>query len=162
MNDLVRVVLIGVGATVLTDLWGLARRPLLGVPAPDYAMVGRWIGLMGRGQFRHASIAKARPVPGELALGWAFHYLTGLVFAAVVPVMSGKQWLDEPTPGAALAVGIGTVIAPFFLMQPALGAGIASCLAPNPARARLHSLLTHAIFGLGLYLSALAVRFIQA
>lgn len=43
---------------------------------------------------------------------------------------------------------------PFLLMQPALGLGIAAAKTANPARARLHSLITHAIFGLGLYLTA--------
>lgn len=41
--------------------------------------------------------------------------------------------------------------APFLLMQPGMGAGIAASRTPRPTIARLHSLLTHAIFGLGLY-----------
>jgi len=58
--------------------------------------------------------------------------------------------------GPALAVGIGTVAAPFFLMQPGMGAGIAASRTPRPNAARLQSLLTHAVFGLGLYVSAWA------
>jgi hypothetical protein len=41
-----------------------------------------------------------------------------------------------------------------------MGLGIAARRAPNPAMARLHSLVTHAVFGLGLYLTALAGVFI--
>jgi len=33
-----------------------------------------------------------------------------------------------------------------------MGAGIAACRMPDPNTARLQSLLTHAIFGIGLYL----------
>ncbi|WP_264346966.1 DUF2938 domain-containing protein [Rheinheimera sp. MM224] len=40
-------------------------------------------------------------------------------------------------------------------MQPALGSGIAASKTPSPAKARLKSLLTHSVFGLGLYLSGL-------
>jgi Protein of unknown function (DUF2938) len=36
-------------------------------------------------------------------------------------------------------------------MQPGMGAGIAASRTPRPAVARLHSLVTHGIFGLGLY-----------
>jgi nitrous oxidase accessory protein NosD len=41
-------------------------------------------------------------------------------------------------------------------MQPGMGAGIAASRTPKPAVARINSLLTHATFGLGLYLAALA------
>ncbi|MGL4962857.1 MAG: DUF2938 family protein [Inquilinus sp.] len=40
------------------------------------------------------------------------------------------------------------------LMQPALGVGIAASKTPNLTAARLRSLMTHAAFGLGLYLAA--------
>lgn len=158
MNDLLRVVLMGAGATVLLDLWGLLRRPLVGWPVPDYRQLGRWVGLMGRGRFWHVSIAQAPPVPGERAIGWLTHYVTGVIFAAMVPAVAGSQWLRDPTPGAALAVGIGSIAAPFLLMQPAMGAGIAASRMPDPPRARLQSLLTHAVFGIGLYVSALALQ----
>jgi hypothetical protein len=61
-----------------------------------------------------------------------------------------------------LAVGIGTVAAPFLLMQPGMGAGLAARRSPRPAAARLHSLVTHAVFGLGLYASAIATRALGA
>ena len=53
-------------------------------------------------------------------------------------------------------MGIGTVVAPFLLMQPCMGAGIAASRTPYPASVRLHSLITHGVFGLGLYLSGWA------
>lgn len=54
----------------------------------------------------------------------------------------------------ALIIGIVTVAAPFFIMQPAMGAGFASSKAEKPNVARARSLAAHAAFGLGLYLSA--------
>jgi hypothetical protein len=47
-----------------------------------------------------------------------------------------------------------TVAAPFFILQPALGLGIAASRTPSPARARLRSLISHLVFGFGLYLAA--------
>ena len=43
MACLTCVLIIGIGATAVMDLWGVVRRPLLGIPAPNYALVGRWI-----------------------------------------------------------------------------------------------------------------------
>jgi hypothetical protein len=55
-----------------------------------------------------------------------------------------------------LIVGVLTVAFPFFLMQPGMGAGVAASKTPNPGRARLRSLVTHAVFGAGMYVAALA------
>jgi hypothetical protein len=148
---------LGVGATAFLDLWTLARRCLFGITALDYALVGRWVGHMARGRFRHAPIQASPPVPGEGVIGWAMHYLSGIGFAALLLAGWGIQWLDRPTPGPALIVGLGSVALPFLVMQPALGFGIAAAHTPDPAKARLRSLLTHAVFGAGLYLAGLVV-----
>jgi hypothetical protein len=148
-------ILIGAGATVVMDLWALLRTRVLGAPASSFAMVGRWIGHMPQGRFVHDSIAKAPPVRGELALGWAAHYAIGIGFAALLLAIFGLEWARQPTPLPALAVGLVTVVAPLFVMQPGMGMGIAASRTPNPNAARLRSLVTHAVFGVGLYVSAL-------
>lgn len=155
MNTLLLTLATGVGATAVMDGWALARRSLFGVAAPNYPLVGRWIGHMRYGRLRHDAIAAAAPVAGEGAIGWAAHYLIGIAFAALLVGLWGEQWLRQPTLGPALAVGIGTVAAPFLLMQPGMGAGIAASRTPRPGAARLHSLANHGVFGLGLYISAL-------
>jgi hypothetical protein len=38
--------------------------------------------------------------------------------------------------------------------------GVASSRTPRPAQARLKSLMTHSVFGVGLYLSALCVSYV--
>lgn len=55
-------VLIGAGATVVMDIWAAARKRLLGIPPLNYALVGRWLGHLTRGRFRHAPIAASPPV----------------------------------------------------------------------------------------------------
>jgi uncharacterized membrane protein YagU involved in acid resistance len=110
------------------------------------------------GTFIHASITAARKKPLECTIGWIAHYTIGVVLAvAFVGLMSG-DWLAQPTLMPALLYGIGTVVFPFFLMQPSLGLGIAASRTPQPAQARLKSLLTHIVYGVGLYVCALAVR----
>ena len=46
--------------------------------------------------------------------------------------------------------------APLLILQPALGAGFFSSKTPAPVFNSLKSLVTHVVYGLGLYLSALA------
>ena len=148
---LTHAVAIGAGATFLMDVWGLIAARLFGFPQADYGSVGRWIGHMSNGRFFHDRIVRSPPISGERILGWAAHYLVGILFAGVLLIAAGGDWLRQPTLAPALAVGILTVTAPFLLMQPGMGAGIASARTPNPTMARVRSLLTHTIFGFGLY-----------
>ena len=148
---------IGAGATLATDLWAIVRGRLLGVPAPDWGLVGRWLGHMARGRFRHERIATAAPVRGERMIGWTAHYLIGIAFAGVLLAICGLAWARQPTLGPALALGIAAVAAPFLLMQPGMGAGLASRLTRSPWAARARSLIMHAVFSCGLYVSAWAI-----
>lgn len=162
MDYLICTLTIGIGATAVMDLWGIARKPLFGIAAPDYGLVGRWLAHMMHGRFRHDSIKAAPPVHGERLLGWTAHYLIGIAFAAVLIAIWGLEWAQHPRIIPALIVGIGSVAAPFLLMQPGMGAGIAASRTPHPAAARLQSLITHAVFGLGLYAAGWAARFLCA
>jgi hypothetical protein len=71
-----------------------------------------------------------------------------------------SDWIAQPTLIPALVYGLATVAFPFFVLQPALGFGIASSRTPKPAQARLKSLATHTIFGFGMYVSALGIALI--
>lgn len=153
MESLFGIIMVGIGATAATDLWAFARRRLLGLPMPDYGLVGRWLAHMPQGCFRHAAIAAAPRMPGEAVIGWTSHYLIGIAFAGLLALGWGEAWFRSPTVAPALIVGIATVAAPFLLMQPGMGAGIAASRTPRPGLARLHSILMHVVFGFGLYVS---------
>jgi hypothetical protein len=158
---MIDAILIGAGATALLDVWSAARSRLSGTPTPDYALVGRWLAHVARGRFFHDAIARSAPIMCERLIGWTAHYLIGIAFAAVLLIVWGAGWARQPTLGPALTVGIGSVAAPFLLMQPGMGAGIAASRTPNPRAARLRSLSTHAVFGIGLYAAGWAARFIE-
>jgi hypothetical protein len=155
MKYSIYAVLIGAGATLVMDLWGIVRARLLRAPAMNYGLVGRWLAYLPRGRFLHDPIAASPPVRGEQLIGWTAHYATGVAFAAILLALYGVEWVCRPTIGPALIVGIGSVVAPFFLMQPGMGAGIAASRTPKPGVARVNSLLTHTVFALGLYAAAL-------
>lgn len=158
MNSIADTLLIGIGATAISDVWGFAGRPLVGVAPPDYGLVGRWFCHMMDGRFFHASIATSPRMRGESTVGWIAHYLIGMAYAGLVVAIGGEAWLQHPTPWLALLVGLGTVAAPFLVMQPAMGAGLAASRMARPGVARLHSLLMHAVFGIGLFASAWVLR----
>lgn len=152
----VHIALVGIGATALMDLW-LWLLSHLGVPTTGFAMVGRWVGHFWRGRLAHAAIAKAAPISGEQALGWLTHYLIGIAFAALLVALQGGVWLQRPTVLPALLFGAVTVAAPWFVMQPAMGAGVLARRTPTPLQNCLRNLTNHLVFGAGLYASAAAV-----
>jgi hypothetical protein len=145
---------IGVGATLLMDVWAIVLKRVFGVSSLNYAMVGRWLGGMRECRFTHKNIAESPPVAGEGVIGWAAHYGIGIFFAWLLLIACGQDWVRQPTVGPAVAAGILTVAAPFLVMQPSMGFGVAASKMPKPNVARLRSIATHVIFGLGLYASA--------
>lgn len=153
LQDSILAAGIGIGATAVMDIW-LTFLKSRGVKTLDFAFIGRWVGHLARGRLRHAAIARAQPIRNELALGWLMHYVTGIVFACLLLVIAGTGWARSPTLLPALLVGVGTVIVPLFAIQPAMGAGFAAARTPTPLKNCIRSLANHAVFGLGLYLSA--------
>jgi hypothetical protein len=156
-NDIVAAVAIGVGATLIMDLWNLFLKRTFRIPSLSYCLLGRWVRHMPSGRLRHTSLSVAAPKQHECTVGWVTHYSIGVFLAVAFVVLSSGEWLARPTLLPALLYGVVTVVFPFFLMQPSFGLGIAASKTPDPAKARLKSLMTHTVFGLGLYLCALAV-----
>jgi hypothetical protein len=150
-------VVVGVGATLLMDLWALFLKGAFGVPSSNYCLVGRWICHMPEGTFMHPSIAAAPQKQSECGVGWIAHYVIGTVYALVFVAFVSGSWLARPTLLPALLFGIGSVLVPFLIMQPSFGLGIAASRAPNPTQARVKSLMAHTVFGVGLYASAVVL-----
>lgn len=155
LEFVLRTISIGAGATLVMDLWAALLRQF-GIPSLNFAFLGRWIGHLPDGQLIHENIARAAPVRGELLLGWSAHYAIGIGFAALLVSTFGLRWARSPSLLPALLIGIVTVVAPLLILQPALGAGIASTNTPRPLFNALKSVATHVVFGAGLYLAALA------
>ena len=78
-----------------------------------------------------------------------------MAFAALLLTTAGLDWAHAPSLPPALGIGVVTVLAPWLLLQPALGAGIASSKTPAPLFNATKSLVTHTVYGVGLYLAGL-------
>lgn len=154
------VIAVGLGATLVMDLWSIFLKRAFDIPSPNYCFVGRWLRYMPEGIFRHSSIAASPQKPAECTVGWIAHYAIGVMFALALVLFASPRWLQEPTLLPAMILGLATVAFPFFVMQPSFGLGFASSKTPNPTQARLRSLMNHAVFGFGLYISALAINFV--
>lgn len=146
-----KTVITGIGATLVMDLWSLCQKLILKIPPLNYALVGRWILWLSQGKFRHHTILSASQIRGENLTGWVFHYLTGIIFAVIPLLLNGRGWLHEPSLSTGVLTGLLTLIAPFLILQPAFGFGIAASRTPRPWVARLLSLITHLAYGIGLY-----------
>jgi len=154
-DPLLRAILIGFGGTVALDVWALLVQRFTGSPAVNWAMVGRWLGHMPKGRFVLRQPGAARPVPGESIIGWSAHYVIGAGYGLAVLGVSGPGWFAAPTPWAPLLVSWALLIAPYFIMMPGMGTGVAGSKTPCPNRTRLKSLAGHTAFGVGMYGSAL-------
>jgi Protein of unknown function (DUF2938) len=152
-----RAALIGVGGAALMDAWALIARRAFNVQGLDYALLGRWIGHFPRRRFFHERIASAHPVRWERPLGWLAHYSIGIAFAFLLLAIWGLDWARAPTVVPPMLMGLGTIVAPWVVMQPGMGAGIAGSRTPRPGVTRLRNLATHAVYGLGLFVTAVAL-----
>ena len=159
-NYIPGAIALGLGATLIMDLWNLFLKHTFGIPSLNYCLLGRWLRHMPGGTLRHASITAAPQKPFECTLGKIAHYTIGVVLALVFVALTSGAWLARPTLLPALLYGIATVVFPFFIMQPSFGLGVAASRTPKPGQARLKSLATHTVFGFGLYVCALCVSYL--
>jgi hypothetical protein len=153
-------ILMGLGATLTFDLGTLFLKYIFKITPSNICLVGRWILYMPEGTFRHSNIASTPQKRAECMVGWIAHYLIGIMFASVFIGLTGNNWLQNPTPIPAIVFGVVTVLAPFLIMQPAFGFGLAASKSANPREARMRSLMNHTAFGVGLYFFGLLVSWL--
>jgi hypothetical protein len=158
LDYLWRSALIGIGATALMDIWALVLKAAFGLALPNWALVGRWFCHLPRGKVFHDDIGKATAYPHELAVGWIAHYAVGILYAGVLVALAGPRWLAAPTFLPAWILGLVTVGAGWFLLQPGMGAGWASAKRANANQIRALNIVAHTVFAVGLYGTALAIR----
>ena len=109
--------IVGILATVTMDVVAMVvlRLGIAGRgprrTGPD--LIGRWIGYLLHGKFRHTDILQTPPLRGELLLGLAAHYSIGIVLTLVY---LGLLVVAHATPTALSAIlyGMATRSSPGF------------------------------------------------
>jgi len=155
---LFRAMSIGIIATLAIDIWAFIAKRYLRLPTASWDQVGRWVGHIFRGRLRHEAISKSPPIGNELSIGWAVHYLTGIAYGMAYLFIVQVLLHREPSLLSALAFGLATLVAPWLVMQPAMGAGVFARRTPHPRRTRLVNLSMHAMFGVALYAGWILIR----
>jgi len=150
------IVLTGLIATATTDVWQIALHRMAGIPATNWRLIGRWVAGLPTGRPIRHDIANGKPVFGEGAIGWTFHYIVGIAYAAL---FASIVYAFDTGSGlvACCLFGLATLIAPWLILKPALGQGMFSRHAPYPWQDRAIAAATHLAFGVGLFLGQLAL-----
>ena len=124
--------LLGLGATVLMDVWQQLLGRLPGQAPPNWRPVGRWFWHLKDRTVFHEAIGSAPPSPNDLAIGWAAHYAVGILYGVIFVLIVGPGWLAAPTLWPAWLFAIVTVAAGWFLLQPGMGLGWAASRTADP------------------------------
>ena len=114
-------------------------------------MVGRWCAHLRTGQFIHRLISLSKPVEYEQTIVWLFHYIIGIRYAYLYVMLMVFIVIKDPSLTSAIIYGLVTLIAPWLVLQPALGLGLFARLAEKPNTIRALNLSVHLIFGVALY-----------
>lgn len=146
---------IGVGGTAAMDVWAFLLAFMFGMALPNWGLVGRWFAHLAQGRFFHDDISLAQPNPFETTIGWLAHYAIGIFYAAVLIGLAGPDWMLHPTFFPAFLIGMITIGAGWFILQPGMGHGWAASLHPNPMQIRALNILAHTVFAIGLFATAL-------
>jgi hypothetical protein len=156
-------VAVGVLATLSMDAFFVAASRLGGerftsdMVGPD--LVGRWAAGLVRGQYRHRDIKQAPPQAGEVPLGMAVHYLTGIILAWAYLGALRRAGVRPGVPSAT-AFGVASALLPTLVMYPSWGLGAFALRSADAPRLLRIMLLGHTAFGaaIGVWTGVLSRR----
>jgi len=146
-----QAVMAGVLATLALDIWQRLLFAVSGIPPADWGLIGRWFAYIPKGRLIHQPIAETPAVAGESAIGWTMHYLVGIAYGFAYLGLMAFGLERPPSLLNGFLFGAVSVVIPWFIMQPGLGAGVMARLAPNPWIPRLNALASHILYGIALY-----------
>jgi hypothetical protein len=147
----------GVLATITMDVAMVAASELGGSAftssrlGPD--MIGRWVAGLLRGRWRGGDVSRAPAQRGELALGLATHYVTGVVLTQAF-LLAPRRWRGRRSFLAGTAYGISTAVLPLLVMFPSMGYGWSGLQSGEAGRLLRVMLVGHIAFGVGIGLWA--------
>lgn len=147
----------GVLATITMDVAMVAASCLGGRAftsdrlGPD--TIGRWAAGLLRGRWRRGDISRAPVQRGEVALGLATHYLTGVALTQAFLLLPGR-WRGRRGLLAGTVYGVSTAVLPLLVMFPSMGYGFSGLRSGEAGRLLRIMLVGHLAFGVGIGLWA--------
>ncbi|MBC8719226.1 DUF2938 domain-containing protein [Ochrobactrum sp. Marseille-Q0166] len=155
---MIKGIAIGIGATVVMDVWAMVFARFPGQSRPNWGLVGRWFWHLRHGQICHDDISKSPAFSHEVALGWLGHYVVGVLYGIIFAMYGGSAWFANPLFLPAWIFGILTVAAGWFLLQPGLGIRWAASRLPNANNVRILNVVAHTFFALGMYATGILLK----
>jgi hypothetical protein len=154
-------VIVGILTTLTMDVVAvIALRFGIAGPGPRRTgpdLIGRWVGYLLQGKFKHTDILRTPPLRGERLLGFAAHYAIGIVLVVMYFGLLAVAHA-RPTVLSAVLYGTATTVLPWFLMFPSQGMGWLGWKAPGDTHLARASLFNHVVFGLGIALWTAVIR----
>ena len=145
-----QIVIVGVGACIVFDVWQRIFQRFTGTPPSDWALVGRWtIGLVTSGQLVVRDLEFRQNRRNEMGVGWFVHYGIAVLYAAIYMLLMRANILDAEF-ADGLLFGVVSVVVPWLFFLPCLGKGIMGRLTPNPQLVCALALMMHSIFGVAI------------
>ncbi len=153
-----QVIGVGVISTLSMDVLStVANRLRLTAPLPPQ-LIGRWFASVARVHPFHADIARVPPVRHEVAFALPVHYAIGTTLAALYLWAAYRLGWPAQSLALALAFGLCTNVFPWLLMFPAMGYGLLGAHGPTGTKLFRSSLLSHAFFGLGIWIGVRVIN----
>ena len=122
MIDLVglKIVIVGVGACAVFDVWQRIFQWLTGTPPSNWALVGRWaIGLLTQGRLMVRDFEVQPDRGNELGVGWLVHYGIAISYAAIFMLLMKANILAADFADGVL-FGVVSVVVPWLFFSHAL------------------------------------------
>ena len=115
MRTTLKIILLGIGATFLTDVWAILLR-LFGIKSSGLLIVGSWTST----NLFNTELSTSQ----SWVLGWTIHYIIGILFVFLF-IFIYKKWFYNPKFKKAIVFGLITVAFPLFIAWPIMGFGFA-------------------------------------
>lgn len=143
---------VGIGSTIVLDVWVIIVEKLTAIPPTNWGMVGRWIKGFPTGQFIVDSNNTNPPTNLEKTFGWGFHYIIGIAYAALIILIYGTGFISTPTLLPTIVIGLVlSTFAGLAILMPGLGGGFFGRLLPNKMITYLYLIIAHAVFAFSQY-----------
>ena len=147
---------VGIGSTLILDLWVTLVKKVAGIPPTDWGMVGRWLTGILRGNLVLDNRITRAPGTIEKMTGWIFHYLIGIADALLLLVFWGTRFALQPSLLPVFIIGVVvSTFAGLALLMPAMGGGFFGRKLPNQMFMIIYIVVAHIAFAIVQYVFAI-------
>ena len=145
---IIEIVLVGIFACFLMDIWQQLLRLVAGIPISNWSVVGRWFFItLKTGKIYNPMILDVPKVKRETMIGWLVHYSVAIGYALVFWLLMEDYGIFSATLLDGFLFGAASVVVPWFFFMPILGKGFLAIKTPAPLLACSLAIWSHVVIG---------------